>query len=165
MMEYIVTRMICTTFERDVGRWQSKNEKQTAMQVSFSLRNDYDKEEGYRYIDVLIFGPMNYVGVLVRERWNIIPLTDLDAEKECLKPGYDYREGDTGWISVGYHDSCWREGVKEVIWENRDRINGLDSMANWYTKVEMTPALISEFERAISDRKIYKVGEGVLQFP
>ncbi len=68
----IVSSIICTTFENEIKRWQCRNEKQFAMKVSFSLSLDYDKEEGYRNLDILIFAPMNYVGVLVRERWTIV---------------------------------------------------------------------------------------------
>lgn len=46
MMENIVSNIITTTFENEVKRWQTKNEKQMAMLISFSLSLDYDKEEG-----------------------------------------------------------------------------------------------------------------------
>jgi len=168
-MENIVSNIICTTFENEVKRWQTKNEKQFAMMVSFSLSLDYDKEEGYRHLDILIYGPMNYVGVLVRERWTIIPIDELDGE-DSLKPGCDYREGDSGWLFASYHDSCWTsDGVQRTIYKNRDRINCLSTgLGEWYKKIEMTPELLETFHNITTNLRTqdyhYEVGKNVLKF-
>jgi len=168
----IVSSIICTTFENEIKRWQCRNEKQFAMKVSFSLSLDYDKEEGYRNLDILIFAPMNYVGVLVRERWTIIPVNEIEDE-DSLKPGCDYREGDSGWLFASYHDSCWTsDGVERTIQKNRDRINCLSAcIGTWYEKIEMTPELLERFELLTSGRSStfyrdyhYEVGKNVLKF-
>lgn len=168
MMENIVSNIITTTFDNDVKRWQTKNEKQMAMMISFSLSLDYDKEEGYRHLDILIYGPMNYVGVLVRERWTIIPVDEV--EEDSLKPGCEYREGQTPWMLASYHDSCWTsDGVQSTIWKNRERINCLSTgFGKWFDKVEMTSELLETFQKLTSsDRNrdtYYELGKGVLKF-
>ena len=175
-MENIVSNIICTTFDNEIKRWQTKNEKQFAMQVSFSLSLDYDKEEGYRHLDIgyrhldiLIYGPMNYVGVLVRERWTIIPVDEI-ADEDSLKEGCKYRESDTGWLLASYHDSCWTsDGVQSTIFKNRHRINCLSTRFNeWYKKIEMTPELLERFNKITSNDRVrdnyYEVGKNVLKF-
>lgn len=143
-----------------------------AMKVSFSLSLDYDKEEGYRNLDILIFAPANYVGVLVRERWTIIPVDELEGE-DGLKPGCDYREGDSGWLFASYHDSCWTsDGVARTIHKNRDRINTLSAgIGKWYEPVEMDDELLERFELLTSSESstfhrdyYYEVGKNVLKF-
>ncbi len=167
MLENIVSSIITTTFENEVKRWQTKNEKQFAMLVSFGLSLDYDKEEGYRHLDILIYGPMNYVGVLVRERWTIIPVDDL--EEDGIKSGCDYRKGDSGWFFASYHDSCWTDGVQSTINKNRERINCLSTdLSNWYKKIEMTPELSETFHNTTTNLRTkdfcYEVGKNVLKF-
>jgi len=167
-MENIVTNIICSTFDNDVKRWQTKNEKQIAMKVSFSLYIDYEKEEGYRYLDILIYGPMNYVGVLVRERWVIIPIDEVKDE-DSLKPGCKYREGNTGWLLASYHYFCWTsDGVESTIRKNKEQINCLSSFSEWYEKVEMTPELLETFNKLTSSDRCrenyYEVGKNVLKF-
>ena len=167
-MENIVSNIICITFENEIKRWQTKNEKQYAMMVSFALSLDYDKEDGYRHLDILIYGPMNYVTVLVRERWTIIPIDELDGD-DSLKPGCDYREGDSGWFLAAYHDSCWTsDGVQSTIYKNRDRINCLSTgLGEWYKKIEMTPELLGMVHNITTNLRTqhyYEVGKNVLKF-
>lgn len=171
-MERIVSNIIQDTFVNNVGIWQNKNQKQYGMLVSFSLNLDWDKEEGYRHLDVLIYAPMNYVAVMVKERWTVIPNNEIDDSGDGLKPGCDYREGETPWKLASYHDSCWRsDGIDNVIWTNREKINTLSGdIGHWYKKIEMTPELIDTFENLVKkshsfDNSVYyKVNEGVLHF-
>lgn len=169
-MERIVSHIIQETFIKNVGLWQVKNEKQYGMSVSFSLKVDYNKEEGYRYLDLLIYAPMNYVAVMVKERWNVIPNNELDDDGDGLKPGCDYRKGETPWKLASYHDSCWRsDGVDNVIFSNSKKINHLSgNIMEWYNKIEMTPELMKSFEDLVDSRKgfsvYYKVDDGVLRF-
>lgn len=168
-MENIVSNIICITFENEIKRWQTKNEKQFAMMVSFDLSLTNRLEAGYRNLDILIYSPMNYVGVLVRERWTIIPIDELDGE-DSLKPGCDYREGDSGWFLASYHDSCWTsDGVQNTIYKNRNRINCLSTgLGEWYKKIEMTPGLLETFHNITTNLRTkdyyYEVGKNVFKF-
>jgi len=170
MMENIISNIICTTFENEVKRGQVKNEKQFALFMSFCLSIDYDKEEGYRHLDFLIYGPLNYVGVLVRERWVVIPNDEVSDDGDGLKPGCDYRKGDSGWLLASYHDSCWTsDGVQSTIYKNRERIKTLSTnFKNWYEKIEMTPDLIETFEILTSSNRTrenyYEVSKNVFKF-
>lgn len=179
MLENMVASMICQEFEHNVGRKQSHNEKQIAMKLTFRLSNDYDLEEGYRHLQVLIYAPYNYVAVFVKEDWTIIPVDELDDENDCLKKGCNYREGDTGWKMISYHDSCWRtDGIDRIIQSHRDRLNGLDTIGetcvvngksftgHWYSTVEVTGDLKKEMEKMMSREGDYRYEfmKGVLQF-
>jgi hypothetical protein len=96
------------------------------MLVSFGVPIEYDKEEGYRYLDLVIYGPMNYVGVFVRDRWTIIPLQDLEYTEDGdarVKQGRSYRSGTSEWKRLSYHDSGWREAVQTFIHQNRDKLS------------------------------------------
>lgn len=76
-MHNMVADIICKTFTTVVGKFQAKAAEPKALMVSFSTRLDYDKEEGYRQVDLLIYGPLNYVQVWTRSRWTVIPLEAL----------------------------------------------------------------------------------------
>lgn len=158
-MQHIVTKIITETFESEIKRNQSENANPVAMKVTFDLSIDYSKEDGYRTLDMLIYAPMNYVGVIVRENWNVVSLSDIDNDNDCLKPDCDYVKGTTYWLYASYHDSCWRtDGVSRVIQENKERIISISPqrLSGWYEKVAMTPKLLTEFNNAISRDTVYK---------
>ena len=110
-----------------------------------------------------------YVGVLVRERWVVIPNEEVSDDGDGLKPRCDYRKGDSGWLLASYHDSCWTsDGVQSTIYKNRERINTLSTnFKNWYEKIEMVPDLIKTFERLTSSDRTrenyYEVGKNLLK--
>lgn len=166
-MKNIVSNIICSEFENNVGRWQNKNEKMFAMKMTFRLNNDWDIEEGYRHLQVLIFGPMNYIGVFVKEDWTVIPVDELDDDGDCLKKGCEYRIDETDWKMISYHDSCWRsDGVDRILSIQEDRLNGLDFSAHWYEKVEISGPLLEQLEQLMSrvgDYR-YEYMKDVLQF-
>ena len=149
----ILDSVICSEFEKSVGRWQCKEENAppTGMLVTFRLSVDYDIEEGYRHLDMLIFAPYNYVGVFARERWNVIKNDHMEYNEEddesYIKEGYDYVEGSSPWLLEGYHDSCWRDAVDRVIHGNEARIQGLGgSFGDWYQKLEIDKELMARIE-------------------
>lgn len=115
----LLKHVLCHEFETRCGKWQCKKAEQKAFLFSFKTSLDYAKEDGYRYIDVVIYGEMNYVGVWIRKRWNVVALDDLnygpDGEADGLKPGKKYEEGSGPWVQVANHDSCWREGVDTAL--------------------------------------------------
>lgn len=162
----ILSSIICSEFENKVGRWQCKNVTPFAMKVSLRLSVDYSIEEGYRNLHILIYGPMNYVGVYIKEDWTVIPVDEIEDE-DSLKPGCDYRKGETGWKVISYHDSCWRtDGVDRILHLHRDRISGIDSLSYWYKVSEITPELTEELEKGMyrEEGSRYKYLEGVLFF-
>lgn len=165
-MKNIVSNIIAQEFEKNVGRWQSKKITPHAMKITFHLNNNWDLEEGYRHLQILIYGPMNYVGVFVKEDWNIIPVDEIEDE-DSLKPGCDYRRGSTPWKLMSYHDSCWRsDGLNSILSLHKDRINCLDSIGHWYTLEEVTEELSKQLDPLMSREGdyLYKFMEGVLQF-
>ncbi len=143
---YELASIICQTFEKDVGRWQAKKPDggRRAMLVSFSARIDHDKEEGYRQIDLLIYGPMNYVQVWTRKRATVIALEDLeDGDDGGIKPGKDYTTSATEWELLCDHDSGWRtDGVQDFLRKNERDINGFDSPGDWYTSVPIPAEML-----------------------
>ena len=159
MPESIISSVICSEFDKVVGRWQSKKmdhrkgklvdpeKPMQAMEVKFSLNRDYDTEEGYRHLTIRLFGYANYVMVLLNEDWNVLPKEDLEwdenAEESFIKKGSKgYTEGNTGWVYGSYHDSCWRDAVDEILRVYSDTINSLDWLfckgGAWYNLVEIT---------------------------
>jgi hypothetical protein len=142
--------VITYTFDKEVGKFQvSRNRREggepRAMLVSFKTKTDHTTEEGYRHVDLLIYGPMNYVQVWVRERWDVIPIEDLedDADGDTrLKAGCSYTKGETNWKLIADHDSGWREGVHRFLQENEDKIVILDSLEGWF-RVVRVPAELS----------------------
>lgn len=96
--------------------------------VGFSVPINYEQEDGYRHFDIGLYAECNYVGVYTRERWDVIPLEDLEDEEDGgPKPGKDYVKGSSGWKFVMSHDSGWRSAVEEIIRSNAHRLNTFDS--------------------------------------
>jgi len=119
----VLSHIICHEFEIRCGKHQlvsdvSKADPQ-AFKLTFDTEVKYDKEEGYRYLDVIIYGPMNYVQVWMRRRWDVIPVEDMDYNEDggTPLPGKDYQKGASEWVLLGDHDSGWREGVRKVLSE------------------------------------------------
>lgn len=164
-MKNIVSNIICTEFEKNVGRWQTRNVSQFAMKITFRLSNNWDLEDGYRNLQILIYGPMNYIGIFVKEDWTVIPVDEVEDDE--LKEGCEYRIGETDWKMISYHDSCWRtDGVDRILSHHSDRIIGLDDSTHWYEKVEISGKLLEQIEKMTSREGDYRYNfmEGVLQF-
>jgi hypothetical protein len=148
----IVSTIISSTFETEFGKWQLRKPVQHAMQITFRTSIDYDTEDGYRFLDILIYAPANYVGVLARHRWTVIPIDELEGD-DGLKKGCEYRIGDSGWRLASYHDTCWTSDVGSILRLNERNINAIDTnYPNWYSRVEMTPELLITFEVLTSSR-------------
>ena len=134
----ILTTTICSTFVDVCGKWQSRKTEQKAFVMEFSLTLDYDKEEGYRTLEVVLYASHNYVNVYTRETWDVIPLEDLEYNEEddesYVKKGKDYQKGKSPWTLVVSHDSGWTSGVGEILQDRR--INTLKSVAAFYKLVD-----------------------------
>jgi hypothetical protein len=134
----IIADIICQTFRDEVGIFQSRREHPEAMHIEFRLPLDHDKEDGYRYVDLVLFAHNNYVQVMKRDRWIVISHDDMwydSAQDELfIKPGKDYTEGNTGYSVISDHDSGWRDGVGRFLEEYKNKLNGLSGV-NWYRKI------------------------------
>lgn len=104
--------------------------------VGFSIPVDYAREDGYRNVDLGLYAACNYVSVYIRERWDVIPLEDLEDEEDGgPKPGKDYVEGSSGWKLVGSHDSGWRGMVEEFL--GKYQVGTFDTLGSeFYTLVD-----------------------------
>lgn len=135
-MHDMLADAINATFERECGKHQIKNASNAKVfKVAFRLKTDYEKEEGYRHLEVALWGPLNYVQVWVRETWDVIPVEDLDIDEDGdsrPKKGKKYNEGATEWKKVADHDSCWRDGVRSILRENACRITGFDMIGGTF---------------------------------
>lgn len=84
--------------------------------VGFSIPVDFDRESGYRHVELGLYAECNYVSVYVRERWDVIALEDLEDEEDGgPKPGKAYVKGSSGWKLIGSHDSEWPSAVERFL--------------------------------------------------
>lgn len=84
-----------------------------ALKFRFALIN-YEKEEGYRNLEILVWVPSNYIGVFSKETWDLWSPKNINGKSDLRI-----------W---SYHDSCWRDGLRRIIFENRERLNCLSAM-------------------------------------
>lgn len=149
-LSYLLADVIITTFLKEVGKHQTtRHDVPCAMLMSFSIPTAPD-ENGFRYLDVLIYGPQNYVGVYTRQRWNVIPEADLGPDDEGPLPGKDYDKGESPWTCVSYHDSGWRAGVEKILrderlstWSRPEMSKGGD-LRGWYAIVDVVDYKLPE---------------------
>lgn len=128
---YLLSQALCSTFAKVAGKWQSKKTEPKAFVVSFSTRIDHDKEEGYRHMDLVLYAECNYVNVYSRERWDVIPLEDLEYNEEddesYVKKGKDYVKGSTPWTLLCSHDSGWTSAVENFLSTNASKLNSYEA--------------------------------------
>jgi hypothetical protein len=162
----MIASIICAEFDNNIGINQSEKIRPIAMKIVFKTCIDYNIEEGYRYLDMLIYGHNNYVAVLAQERWDVIPNNEINKYRIVKEGSKGYREGKTGWKFVAYHDSCWRSGIEKVIHDNKERIISVNVDKGWNQKVEVKEDLFDEIYKLVSaeKREYYKADNGVLHF-
>ena len=128
-MRNIVSHIICSEYEH---RWR-KCGLPSAMKVVFSLTNDYDVEDGYRHLEILVYDFGNrYVGVFGKADWNVIRNEWSDGY--TLDAGHEYVKGATPYVLYGHHDSCWREAVETILREYEKKIVLIDCVFGGLTK-------------------------------
>ena len=115
-----------------------------AMLLKVDLSINHDKESGYRWREILIFGPMNYIGVWMRDCWNVIPLEDLQWDEEqqddVIKPGRNYKAGNSEWQCLSYHDSCWGDAINRLFSNTSGEIQSLRiplGHEGWYERLTL----------------------------
>jgi hypothetical protein len=147
-MDNIIQSIICSQFNSTFGRdaaLDTNSDRTHAMQVRFSISPNYDLEDGYRNLTILLFGAgSNYIAVYAKMDWNLVSTVG-----EPVK-------GETPWVCYGYHDSCWRDSVGNILREFHGRINTIDYLFNgvtgWYKNVALTPGQIAEL-KAVRDAR------------
>jgi hypothetical protein len=109
------------------------------MKVKFGLSIDYDKEDGYRSMELLLLWK-GYVGVFKREYWDI----EVKVSETDLSQNYKTK-GNSPWECLSCHDSCWRyDGVQKFVFENREKLSYITSLINWYE-----PVILNEKENKV----------------
>ncbi len=137
-MHHLLRAIIAQEFIARVGKFQRDKEHPQAMLISFAVPC-HDDEEGYRTLDMLIYAPLNYVQVWTRERWDVIPLFDLDYDEQGeakIKRGKKYTAGHDPWTKVADHDSCWPEGIENTLKKNTARLLTFVGHDTWYQTVD-----------------------------
>lgn len=151
MYDDMLATVVCSEFARRVG----KRMPSRALLIPMHTSVDFDKEEGYRFIDLLLWAPANYVAVLARRRWTVIPLDDLDYDEhgECfVKEGRDYTHGESKWHLLAYHDSTWRGAVRDFFRDNRDDIQGFaSSVGGWADDLALKEEMEEELASIVSE--------------
>lgn len=163
MYENIVCSIICSQFESMFGRSRqdkkvtvqthagrkvvidTNSDLNSAMQVMFNISPNYETEDGYRHLTLLLFGGgTNYIAVYAKVDWDVTP----NETKENEEP--QYIKGETPWVCYGYHDSGWRDAVDTVLQEFHGRVSSIDYLFNgatgWYKAVSLTEENIIELK-------------------
>jgi hypothetical protein len=123
-MSYLVNWAITDFFERAVGKWQSHNDEfvegeivtktpHLGLHVGLSMMTSEDHEVGNQYhtCHVFIYAPCNYVYVASQDR-------RIDDKGEAHTKPMDI---------LSYHDSCWRDAMRTLLFEVRNDVTGWQS--------------------------------------
>ncbi len=148
MDKHIVASIICAEFRKAFEDTRGFSERSKGMKVTFNLRLDYTREEGYRKLEMLIFGGgSNYISVFGRLAWTVVPVEGL-ATDDGLKPGYDYTDGSTPWVHFSCHDSCWTsDGVESVLSLFNERVISMETRYDrWYEAVDLSDEELEAFQ-------------------
>lgn len=150
MIRWLFREVICKTFEHCVGLHQLPVETipgeilhPHAFLVEFNLHVDHTKEDGYRFLHLLVYAPQRYVQVWVKESWRV---WDPPPDEDC---NVVTRSGASDWQLVIDHDSCWRDGIDEVLRDYERRLATFHSSAfrephTWYQVVKPPEGLNRE---------------------
>ena len=121
MVEYMLSNIITHEFEKVVGKGQHEIGK--AMHLGFHLHPK--NKDQYRVLHLYLFAPGNYVYVAVQEE-------RIDAKGNRI----------VGKMQMlCYHDSCWRDSVREFIFKNRDEMSTMTAYSHlleWYDVLTLT---------------------------
>lgn len=133
-MESMLSYVIEDAFGKEVGKHNGKGENYgqnpKALHVGFHM-NVYKEgvreknQDQYRVTHMYLYGPMNYVYVVIQEE-RIDRFGDRHVGKMEL---------------LCYHDSCWRDAIRNFIFKNRGDISSfcsLKSISGWRDVIELT---------------------------
>jgi hypothetical protein len=152
MLQWVLRTIICYEFEKNVGRNQAvrlasdsdkySDQPMFGMLMNFCLYNVSDDQE-YPKVQMLIFAPMNYVGVYYRE-----------SIRDACGPDDESDDRYTEWKRLSYHGSCWRDdGVDRFLSQFGPRINTLD----WHKNQETNMLNNEWYERFLVSEELAKV--------
>ena len=130
--ESLITKIVNDTLDKEAPRasWDHPNTMALTFGLKLSVPPDLD---GYRTLEVVVFRPMNYVQVWSRLLSTTIPLVDLgDEDGEGPKPGKDWTTTTGEWRLHADHDSCWREGLTDLLRLYDREILCFAGMGAWY---------------------------------
>ncbi len=162
MFDDIAAVIICSEYDHNIPRVGSN----LAMQLRFKLNVDHSREYGYRHLDILIYSAAghNYVGVYAKLGWNVTKNEVLENEADEVldnepefdgyeeEPDLKYVKGETPWVLLVYHDSCWRDGIDSILRKYSDRISHIDTLFmgknGWYSTVQIDEEM---------DEKLYDI--------
>ena len=153
MISYMLSNIICETFEKEVGKHQHETGK--AMHIGFDLTTSKSRDQ-YRVCHMYIHAPANYVHVA--------------TQSESID-----KDGAQHWrpmCHIGYHDSCWRDSIQSFIFQNREELSVFRSfdLFSWYdvvtlSKVECDYLYLLERERtAYQDEDKIKLQQKIKEF-
>jgi len=122
MIEYILSDIICREFEKIGGKGQRNEKSPKMMHVGFDF-NTKDEDQ-YEVHHMYIYAPDNYVYVAVQEE-------RIDENGKRI----------VGEMKIlSYHDSCWRDAIRDFIFANRNNIcvlKGIDTFFDWYDVLDI----------------------------
>jgi hypothetical protein len=120
MVEYMLSNVICSEFEKVVGKGHSEDRK--AMHIGFHLHPE--NEDQFCVIHMYIYAPGNYVYVAIQEE-----KIDEQSQRSVGKMKI-----------ICYHDSCWRDAVGKFIFENRQKLSTMKSFqfSDWYDVLNLS---------------------------
>ena len=148
----IIDSIVCDTYDREFKRCEN-TQRNHAMEISFNLLPDYDKEDGYRHLIIRLFGT-GYVTVLCNETWNVAPADQMELEN----PSYD--KGETGWQFLGCHDSCWRDSVHRLLQKYSEfptndnssyKLSGIQSLCGWHKRITLTEKELTAYRKLATE--------------
>jgi hypothetical protein len=143
MLSYLLCNIICETFEKEVGRWQSNsgrahNERRlvepSAMLISFTIPQD--EVGNYRSKELAIYGHQNYVQVWERDTTNRMRTNAIISD----------------WKMLIDHDSEWRICINNWLFNNRNELTTFGFFGNWYKVVPWS----FKNENSLDNKIIYK---------
>jgi len=130
MIHSILENIITHTFDEEIKkghRFDDPELKKTtpSMLLNFHLFPNYDTHQ-YHFVHIIICGPCNYVYVARQD-----VLIDKNSKTEIRSLEI-----------LGYHDSCWRDGINRFLFDNRSNLCGLrgENLSDWYAQIELSKA-------------------------
>lgn len=158
--QHMLSEVICTAFMSAVGKFQERKPEgeRKALLVVFRSPIAFGKEEGYRNVELMIYGPLNYVQVWVRDTWDVCPVEDMveDDEGELVpQRGKKYQKDAGPWKMIGDHDSCWRDSVDTLLKDREADLDGFSSRGEgWYNTISVPVDYAAMIEQARAERGI-----------
>lgn len=116
MVEWMLANIICSEFDKVVGKGCGESGK--AMHIGFGTRCRNETDQ-YQVWHLYLHAPSNYVYVALQEE-----RIDSKGRRHVGK-----------MTILSYHDSCWRDAVEQFIFKNRSDLNvfrSFDRLFEWY---------------------------------